>query len=115
MLAFALCFSHHIFCCFGEVKMAVTLSGLERRARYLMGAIAIVAAAGMAAFKLGWISTAPSYKENSWYLVGGSRNVVITSEYVDEAACREKESTSSVCRSGKALMKEAREYQNRRS
>jgi hypothetical protein len=80
-----------------------------------MTAVAVIAIAGLAAFKMGWISTAPSYKENAWYLIGGSANFVITSEYTDEAACRRKESTSSVCRPGKALMEEARAYRNMRS
>lgn len=95
--------------------MAVSLAMLEKRARYLMGAVAIVAVAGLAAFRVGWISTSPSYKENAWYLVGGNSNFVITSEYADETACRSKENGSSVCRSGKALLKESRAYQTTRS
>ncbi|TCS32761.1 hypothetical protein EDC30_12033 [Paucimonas lemoignei] len=95
--------------------MAVSIGMLERRARYVMSAVALVAVAGLAAFKLGWITTAPSYKEDAWYLVRGNTNFVITSEYADEATCRQKESASSVCRSGKALLKEAPGYQNRHS
>jgi hypothetical protein len=95
--------------------MAVSIGMLERRARYLMGAVAIAAAAVLMAFKMGWISTAPSYKENAWYLVGGNASFVITSEYADEADCRSKETASAVCRPGKVLMEEARAYQNQHS
>lgn len=95
--------------------MAVSIGRLERRARYVMGAVALIGAAGLAAFEMGWISTAPSYNENAWYLVGGNANFVITSEYADEATCRQKQSASSVCRSGKALLEEAKGYQNKHS
>ena len=95
--------------------MAVSIVMLERRARYLMGAVAVLAIAGLAAFELGWISTAPSYKENAWYLVGGNADFIVTTEYADEAACRSKESTSAVCRPGKALLDDAQAYQNKRS
>ncbi|QAU32922.1 hypothetical protein [Janthinobacterium sp. 17J80-10] len=87
--------------------MAVSIIMLERRARYLMGAAAVVAVATLAAFEMGWIATAPHYKENAWYLVGGNASFIVTSEYADEAACRREESASSVCRPGKALLEEA--------
>lgn len=95
--------------------MAVSIGMLERRARYLMGIVAVIAAVVLAAFEMGWISTAPSYKENAWYLVGGNDSFVITSEYTDEAGCRRKETASSVCRSGKALMEDAPTNQNEHS
>lgn len=95
--------------------MAVSLRMLERRARYVMGAVAVIGAAGLAAFNMGWISTVPAYKADAWYLVGGNADFVITSEYADEATCRQKESTSSVCRSGKVLLEEVRGYQNQHS
>lgn len=95
--------------------MAASIGMLERRARYLMGIVAVIAAVGLAAFEMGWISTAPSYKENAWYLVGGNDSFVITSEYADEAECRRKETASSVCRPGKALMENTRAYQNEHS
>lgn len=95
--------------------MAVSLELLERRARFLMGAVAIGGVAILAAFKMGWITTAPSYNENAWYLVGGTASFVITSEHADEATCRRQESGASVCRPGKALIDEARAHENARS
>lgn len=86
--------------------MALSVAQLERRARYVMGVVAVVGAAGLAAGKLGWISTAPVYQHGAWYLVGGNEDFVITSEYADEATCRQKESATSVCRSGKALIEQ---------
>ena len=88
--------------------MAVSIEMLERRARYLMGAAAVIAVAGLAAFKMGWIATAPTYKENAWYLVGGNASFVVTTEYVAEAACRREESASAVCRPGRTLLEEVR-------
>lgn len=87
--------------------MAVSIAMLERRARYLMGFAAFVAVAALAAFKMGWITSTPAYKEDAWYLVGGTASFVVTSEYADEAACRREESTSAVCRPGKMLQEEA--------
>lgn len=87
--------------------MAVSIAMLERRARYLMGAAAVVGVATLAAFEMGWITTTPVYKEHAWYLVGGNANFVVTSEYADEAACRREESGSAVCRPGKLLLQEA--------
>lgn len=95
--------------------MAVSIGMLERRARLVMGVIALIAAAGLAAFEMGWISTAPSYKEDAWYLVGGNADFVVTSEYADEATCRQKENASSVCRSGRTLLEKAKGYQNKHS
>ena len=91
--------------------MAVSIEMLERRARYLMGTAAVVAVAALAAFKMGWITTTPAYKEHAWYLVGGNTSFVVTSEYADEAACRREESTSAVCRPGKVLLEEAHAVQ----
>jgi hypothetical protein len=97
------------------MKMAVSLAILERRARYVMGIVAVAALAGLGAFKMDWISTVPSYKQDAWYLVGGSANVIVTKEFQDESACRRRESASSVCRTGKTLMDEARSNQHMRS
>lgn len=95
--------------------MAGMIGKLERRARYVMGAAAIVGVFGLGAFKLGWIATAPSYKHDAWYLVGGNASVVITSEYADEAACRREENSTAVCRSGSVLIQEALHNQNKSS
>lgn len=69
-----------------------------------MGGLAVIGMLGLAAFELGWIATAPSYKEDAWYLVSGNASFVVTSEYADENSCRREEKASAVCRSGKALM-----------
>ncbi len=95
--------------------MAVSIVVWERRARYAMGAVAVAGMLGLVAFELGWISTVPSYKEEAWYLMGGNASFVVTSEYADEAACRRKENSPSVCRSGKMLMEESRRLQSSRS
>lgn len=95
--------------------MAATIRKWEQRARYAMGGAACIGVLGLMAFKLGWISTMPSYKDQSWYLVGERAGVIIASEYEDEASCRRNEQPSKVCRSGKSLMDEARIEHLRRS
>lgn len=93
----------------------IGIGKLERRARYAMGAVAVVSVFGLAAFELGWITSAPSYRHDAWYLVGGNASIVITSEYADEAACRRAESGAAVCRPGRVLMQEAVAQQDQRS
>jgi hypothetical protein len=90
-----------------EMEMAISMTLLERRARYVMSVVAFIALAGWASWEMGWITTAPSYKEEAWYLVGGSTSFVITSEYADEASCRRNENAASVCQPGKVLIQQA--------
>lgn len=92
-----------------------SVSKLERRARYVMGVVAIIAVCALAAFKFGWIATVPSYKHNAWYLVGGTASFVVTSEYADEASCRREENASAICRSGRSLIEQSLAQQNGRS
>jgi hypothetical protein len=89
-------------------KMAISINTVERSARYVMGAVCLLGVLVWAAFKLGWITTAPSYKNDAWYLVGGNSDFVITSEYADETACRRNENSSAICRSGKVLLEQER-------
>lgn len=83
--------------------MMVFLGKFERVARYFMSAVALLAVLGLLACKWGWITEAPSYKSDAWYLARDNAGVIIATEYADEASCRRNEKTSLVCRSGKAL------------
>lgn len=97
------------------MAFSLSVTTVERRARYVMGAVALLAAAGLGAFKMGWISTTPPYKANAWYLVENRANFIITKEFEDEMTCRRKESGVSVCRTGKALLEDAQRDQSKRT
>ncbi len=86
---------------------AISLRGLERSARMLMGGVAITAAFIGLTYKAGWISSAPDYDRQSWYLVSEHDGFTLTSRLEDEASCRKKEKAPAVCRSGSSLMDQA--------
>lgn len=86
--------------------MEIFFSRFERIARYLMGIAATIGVLGLLVFKLEWIGTASSYKNDAWYLVRSSNGVLIASEYADQIACSRDESSSTACRSGKSLAEE---------
>ena len=77
---------------------------LERRARFVMGALALAAVVLGLTFKAGLVSNMPSYDRQSWYLVSEHHGFVVSSQVDDEAACRKRASASAVCRSGQSLL-----------
>ncbi|MBC7414531.1 MAG: hypothetical protein H7327_06315 [Herminiimonas sp.] len=79
-------------------------SYLERRARFIMGAAALVAVVLGLTFKTGLVSTMATYERQSWYLVSEHDGFVVSSQVDDEAACRKRESAAAVCRSGESLV-----------
>lgn len=87
--------------------MTNMLMVFERRARYVMVAVAVLVALLALAFKAGWIREQQSYDRHAWYLISAHERFVVTSEYPDEAACRRAQDASSTCRSGGALIDEA--------
>lgn len=83
-------------------------SHIERRARFVMGAAALVAVVLGLTFKTGLVSTMPSYERQSWYLVSQHEGFIVSSRVDDETSCRKQENASSVCRSGESLLAEHR-------
>lgn len=80
------------------------LSILERRARYLMGVIAILSIIAVALYKTDLVTTEPTYDERAWYSFSKHTGFVISTRHGDEAACRSEEQLPSiVCRSEKSL------------
>lgn len=88
--------------------MKQTFSTVERYARYGMSIVAIVAVAAGLGLRFGWISKAPFYHHDHWYLESSHSSFVIISEYDNEAECRKHEKPFTTCRSGKAMSDEAR-------
>ena len=86
----------------------INWSYLERRARFVMGAAALVAIVLALTFKTGLVSTMPTYERQSWYLVSEHRGFIVSSQVDDEAACRKRASASAVCRSGQSLLDQHR-------
>jgi hypothetical protein len=84
-------------------RSATGLPGFERTARICMSGVAIIAAFIGLSFKAGLISKAPVYDRQSWYLVSERAGYVVTSEVDDEAACRKREKSDAICRSGSSL------------
>lgn len=82
---------------------AAALHGLERRARWLMGAVATGAAIIGLAFQGGLLSMAPQYDAQSWYLVSEHGGFIVTSVAPDEAACRKREKAPAACYSGRRM------------
>ncbi|MDB5842305.1 MAG: hypothetical protein JWQ23_4257 [Herminiimonas sp.] len=76
----------------------------ERRARYLMIVVSILMVTVLLLFKIGLISTFPSYKENVWYSINDRAGLVITKEFSSELGCRAAVPPAVACRSGKAMM-----------
>ena len=89
--------------------MLRTLSTLERRARYLMGIIAILSVIAVVLYKTGLVATEATYDEQAWYSFSKHAGFVISTEHGDEAACRSAENLPSVvCHSGKSLIADQR-------
>jgi|GEM_PF-2885766 len=89
--------------------MKPLLLKLERQARYAMAIVAIVLLLILLCVQAGWISNAPTYKEDAWYAVADHGNYAITTEYATELGCRAGNMTTSLtCRPGKSLSAEAR-------
>lgn len=80
------------------------LCSVERRARFGFGCVAIVVAAMGLCFKTGLVDTRASYDRQSWYLVTEHDGFMVTSQVKDERSCRQLETISTGCRSGKSLM-----------
>jgi hypothetical protein len=92
-----------------EMKMIRTLSTLERRARYLMGVVAILSVIAVALYKTGLVATAPTYDHQAWYSFSKHAGFVISTEHNNEAACRSAEQRPLiVCHSGKSLVTDLR-------
>ena len=79
-------------------------SHLERRARFVMGSVALVAVVMGLTFKTGLVSTMPTYERQSWYLVSEHHGFVVSSQVNDEAACRKRQRGTDVCRSGQSML-----------
>ena len=79
------------------------LQVFERGARRLMTVVATGAAITGLAFEVGFLSMAPQYDRQSWYLVSEHAGFVVTSVVDDEAACRKREKAPAVCHSGGSM------------
>lgn len=88
--------------------MTASLLKFEQRARYVMAVMAIIGVIAALCLRAGLISKTPFYHDNYWYLENHHANFVIISEYQNEAECRRHEKAFLSCRSGQALIEEAR-------
>ncbi len=84
-------------------RSAPALQTFERTARVWMGGVAVVAAMVGIGFNAGLISTVPVYDRQSWYLVSEHAGFIVTSRVDDEEACRKREKSDAICRSGSSL------------
>jgi hypothetical protein len=93
------------FHCAKETMMMYALLKWERRARYLMGIVAVLSIMAVILYKTGLVSTGPSYDDRAWYSFSRHAGVVIFTEHGTEAACRSAEKLPEiVCHSGKSLL-----------
>jgi hypothetical protein len=94
-----------IFNCTKETIMLTRLFRLERRARLLMGALALLALAILLLFKTQLIQFQPSFDAYGWYTVSTvNPGVMVTHRADDEAACRAGSRLPAVtCLQGKSL------------
>jgi hypothetical protein len=85
------------------------LSTLERRARHLMGLVAVMSVIAVMLYKSGLVTTEPIYDRQAWYSFSKHAGFVISTEHNDEATCRSAEKLPSiVCHSGRSLLADRR-------
>jgi hypothetical protein len=76
--------------------MAISITVVERRARYIMCIVSLLLVLILFAFKAGLITSAPSYNNHAWYLLSNRAGFVMTREYTDESECRRNEKVAQV-------------------
>jgi hypothetical protein len=93
------------FNCLEEIIMPTLLLRIERRARFLMGALAFLTVLVLLLLKTQLIQLQPSFDAYGWYAVDTDNPAVILTRRADsESACRARASTQRIsCQQGKSL------------
>jgi hypothetical protein len=96
-----------LFQCHLETMMTTFFRVWERRARHAMGVLAVLLGAVALLFKVGWVSTTPSYQDAAWYSVSEHAGFLVTTRHANESACKlAAQQPAVVCRSGRAIAAE---------
>ena len=88
--------------------MSSKIMMVERRVRSVAVVVTVALVLTAGAVQAGLISSAPSYNFRAWYLVTEHTGFLVTSEYVDEAACQRNRNATSICHSGRTLIDQER-------
>jgi hypothetical protein len=91
--------------CTGEIIMLPRLFRIERKARLLMGGLALLTIVFLLLFKTQLIQSQPSFDTYGWYAVSKvNAGMTVTHKADSEAACRARSPLGAVtCLQGKSL------------
>lgn len=80
------------------------VTSIERYARFITAAVALLATLFLLALHMDWIRSSADYHLSSWYLLDVRSNYYLATEYADRQSCQWHLGAGQLCKSGSEMV-----------